>query len=132
MIEARAMPFCPCCGHNLAAEAVIAIGQLRVDPRGDATWGGGTIGLTSAEHIILASIAGAKGAIVAKAVLQERIGYEGDGNVIDVFLTKMRRKLRAAGAPPALIANVRDRGWRLDLSLLAANDALEEGADQCR
>lgn len=115
-------PFCPCCGHNLAAEDPVTIGALRVDPRGDATWRGSTLGLTAGEHIVFGTLAQARGRLVDVAILQERAGYEGFANAVPVFLTKIRRKLRAAGAPPGMIVNVLNRGWRLDLSLLAAND----------
>lgn len=129
MTATNPLPFCPCCGNNLGAELPVTIGGLAVDPRGDATWRGRLLGFTAAEHIIFGTIAQARGAIVGAALLAERIGYEGDANVIAVFLVKIRRKLRAAGAPPAIIANVMNRGWRLDLALLAANDA---GDRPCR
>jgi DNA-binding response OmpR family regulator len=107
--------FCLGCGCNLAAEQVVELGELRADPRGDISWSGGALPLTAGEHLLLGSLAQARGRVVSKAVLQERIGYEGDNNVIEVFLVRIRRKLRSAGAPTDLIETVMSRGIRLNL-----------------
>lgn len=112
------LPFCPCCGHNLAAEQPMAVGSLAVDPRGDASWEGRAIHFTPGERIVLDSIVQARGRLVPAPALRERIGYEGLGNVLDVFLVRIRRKLRQAGAPATLIETAIGRGYRLNLEAL--------------
>jgi DNA-binding response OmpR family regulator len=122
MTSAAASPagvaFCPCCGINLAAEQPVSIGPLGYDPRGDATWNGGRLPLTSAEHIVLGSLALAGGALVPRPTIDERLGYDGDHRVSDVYLLRVRRKLRAAGAPATVIENVRSRGYRINRPML--------------
>lgn len=112
--------FCPSCGHNLAAEQPAAIGPLSYDPRGDVAWRGSLVPLTASEHLILCSLALAAGALVSRATIEERIGYDGLCRVIDVFILRIRRKLRAAGAPATIIEAVRGRGYRLNRPMLEA------------
>lgn len=110
--------FCPGCGCNLAAEQPVELGALRVDPRGDVTWAGNLVDLTGGQHQVLSTLAQARGQLVTKAVLEERLGYEGLANVVDVHLVRIRRKLRQAGAPATAIATVTGRGHRLNLEAL--------------
>ena len=110
--------FCPRCGHDLALEQRVEVGPLINDPRGAARWCGRIVALPPSEHIILGTLARAGGALVATDILAERIGYERDGNVVDVHLSRLRRRFREAGAPATLFPNVRRRGHRLNVEML--------------
>ncbi|TMJ19010.1 MAG: winged helix-turn-helix domain-containing protein [Alphaproteobacteria bacterium] len=116
MIEALA--FCPGCGCNLEAERPVLIGELAHDPRGFTRWRGSILSFTAAEHLVFGSLAQAGGAIVARAVLCERVGNETLGNVIEVFMTRIRRKLRDAGAPATIVQTVIGRGYRLNVEVI--------------
>jgi DNA-binding response OmpR family regulator len=115
---APACALCPSCGHNLEVERAVAIGRLSYDPRGFTWWNDAFVRLTPAMHLIVGTLIHARGALVPGHILAERIGYEGDGNVVDVFLTKIRRGFREAGAPANLFENVRGRGHRLNVRLV--------------
>jgi len=109
--------FCPCCGHNLAAEQPIAIGALAHDPRGVSSWAGMPLRLTAAEHLLFGSIVAAKGRLTRHETIAERIGHDGDGNCVAVLLSRVRAKLRHAGAPAGLVETVRGAGVRLAVEL---------------
>ncbi|MGE5563136.1 MAG: winged helix-turn-helix domain-containing protein [Bacillota bacterium] len=117
---------CPHCGYNLAGEERVVLGRLDLDPRGLARWDGRPVLLTATEHVVFGSLVHAVGAVVSKAAIAERIGYEGDHNTVEVMLSRIRRKLELAGAPREIMCNIRGRGHCIDVELLlrigGAND----------
>ncbi|WP_129792581.1 helix-turn-helix domain-containing protein [Sphingosinicella sp. CPCC 101087] len=120
----RRLTYCTHCGHNLEAERPTSIGPLAFDPLGMASWRGAPFHLTAGEHLLLGGLVQARGGLVRDSVLAERIGTESLGNVIQVLMTRLRRKFRDAGAPATLIQTVRHRGYRLDVAMLEeAGDA---------
>ncbi len=96
------------------------MGALSYDPRGFVWWGSLVITLTAAQHLLLGSLVQAGGRYVTRATLAERIGSDGDGNVVAVQMSRLRKNLASAGAPIDAIENVRGRGYRLNLPQLEA------------
>lgn len=117
---------CPHCGHNLDAERRVRIGRLDYDPAGPVSWGGAPIALTSGERIVLGSLVHARGAIVSRSAIAERMGSEGDGNVVDVLISRLRKALSQGGAPRGMVRTCRGRGYALDAAWLEA-----EGDGRC-
>jgi DNA-binding response OmpR family regulator len=115
-------PYCPSCGHNLAAEQPVTIGPLEFEPRGEARWHGRKIPLTCGQFLIFGALVLAGGRYVSRDILAERAGYDGLGdahNSVDVLTCRARRALRLVGCPTTIIRNERGRGLRLDVELLA-------------
>ncbi len=99
-----------------AIEPPLRIGRLLLDPAArQATWDGRDLGLTRRELDLLEALARNRGMVLTRDRLLELVwGYEfaADTNVVDVFVSYVRRKLEAAGAP-GLIATVRGVGFVL-------------------
>ncbi|WP_030688376.1 response regulator transcription factor [Streptomyces sp. NRRL B-1347] len=103
-----------------APSPVHRIGDLRIDTaarrvvrEGGAADGGGTeIALTAKEFAVLEQLVLRTGQVVSKAEILEHVwdfAYEGDPNIVEVYVSTLRRKL---GAP--LIKTVRGAGYRLE------------------
>ncbi|QDQ13724.1 response regulator transcription factor [Streptomyces spectabilis] len=109
-----------------APSPVHRIGELRIDTaarrvfRGadgaggaDGADGGGTeIALTAKEFAVLEQLVLRAGQVVSKPEILEHVwdfAYEGDPNIVEVYVSTLRRKL---GAP--LIKTVRGAGYRLE------------------
>ncbi|GGV00105.1 response regulator transcription factor [Streptomyces spectabilis] len=106
-----------------APSPVHRIGELRIDTAArrvfreadgtDGTDGGGTeIALTAKEFAVLEQLVLRAGQVVSKAEILEHVwdfAYEGDPNIVEVYVSTLRRKL---GAP--LIKTVRGAGYRLE------------------
>jgi DNA-binding response OmpR family regulator len=95
---------------------LIRIGDLIVDPaQRHVRRGGRPIELTRREFELLEELARHRGIILSRTQLLERVwGYdfEVDGNVVDVFVGYLRRKLEAAGEP-RIVHTVRGVGFVL-------------------
>jgi DNA-binding response OmpR family regulator len=95
---------------------LLRVGDLMVDPpRRDVRRGGREIELTRREFELLEELARHPGMVLSRAQLLERVwGYdfETDGNVVDVFVGYLRRKLEADGEP-RIIQTVRGVGFVL-------------------
>ena len=94
----------------------LEIGDLQIDPaRRLVRRGGRAIELTNREFELLETLARHAGLVLSRAQLLEQVwGYtfEVDGNVVDQFVSYLRRKLEAAGEP-RLIHTVRGVGFVL-------------------
>ncbi|MEV5321508.1 response regulator transcription factor [Streptomyces sp. NPDC052687] len=92
---------------------VITLGALRLDTgarRVDKD--GAEVPLTAKEFAVLEQLALRAGEVVSKAEILEHVwdfAYEGDPNIVEVYVSALRRKL---GAP--LIRTVRGAGYRLE------------------
>jgi DNA-binding response OmpR family regulator len=86
---------CPSCGYNLVPEKVVELGAMRFDPRGDACFHGEKLRLSPSEHILLGTLLASAGKFVSVDVLMNRLGSEGENKVVDVYITRLRKKLRA-------------------------------------
>lgn len=89
-----ATPFCPACGHNLAADAPVHVDGWTLTPT-SAERDGVRVHVTTAEAIMLHSIASAGGEPVRSSALSERAGVDSDSNVVQVLICRLRKK----GAP---------------------------------
>lgn len=70
--------------------------------------------LTKLEHELLAALAASPNAVITRERLRERVwgdNWYGDGHVVDVHMSKLRKKLAAAGAED-VIATVRGVGYK--------------------
>jgi DNA-binding response OmpR family regulator len=96
--------------------ALIRVGDLIVDPsQRSVRRGGREIELTRREFELLEELARHQAMVLSRPQLLERVwGYdfEVDGNVVDVFVGYLRRKLEAAGEP-RMIHTVRGIGFVL-------------------
>jgi DNA-binding response OmpR family regulator len=94
----------------------LRLGQLVVDPaRRSVHRGGREVELTRREFELLEELARHPGIVLSRRQLLERVwGYdfEVDGNVVDVFVGYLRRKLEAGGEP-RIIHTVRGVGFVL-------------------
>jgi len=98
--------------------AVIGAGDLCVDPAArTVTRAGRLVGLTSREFAVLEFLARRAGDVVSRSELLDHVwdqNYEGSGNVVDVYVGYLRRKLEDPFGRP-LIRTVRGSGYTIDL-----------------
>lgn len=94
----------------------LRVGDLLVDPaRRAVRRGDRAIELTNREFALLETLARHPSMVLSRAQLLEQVwGYdfEVDGNVVDVFVSYLRRKLEAAGEP-RMLSTVRGVGFSL-------------------
>jgi DNA-binding response OmpR family regulator len=98
-------------GRSAAPE--IRVGDLTVDRAARrVSRGGREVALTAKEFAVLEYLAGRAGEVVAKAEILEHgwdFAYDGDPNIVEVYVSALRRKLG-----PGLIHTVRGAGYRLE------------------
>ncbi|WP_409059727.1 response regulator transcription factor [Streptomyces sp. SYP-A7185] len=106
---------------NAGPSPVHTLGDLKVDTaarrvfRGDGDGegnGDGEVTLTAKEFAVLEQLVLRAGEVVSKGDILEHVwdfAYEGDPNIVEVYISALRRKL---GAP--LIKTVRGAGYRLE------------------
>ncbi len=94
----------------------VRVGLLFVDVDGAvARWNGRDLGLTGRELALLDALARNQGVVLSRDRLLEMVwGYDfaPDSRALDVFMTYLRRKLEAAGAP-RVVQTVRGVGFVL-------------------
>lgn len=95
----------------------LSVGPLAVDPaRRRATVDGAPVELTRREFDLLETLARNAGIVLSRERLLETVwGYDFavDTNVVDVFVSQLRRKLEADGVP-RLVHTVRGIGFTLE------------------
>ncbi|HEY8585063.1 MAG TPA: response regulator transcription factor [Capillimicrobium sp.] len=93
------------------------VGALEVDELAhEARVEGREVALTRIEFAILATLAGAPNVAFSRDQLMERVwgpGWFGDPHVVDVHVSKLRRKLEPEPAAPRYVRTVRGVGYRL-------------------
>jgi two-component system, OmpR family, response regulator MtrA len=98
------------------APDVLTAGDLRVYPaHGRVERDGQDIRLTKTEFRLLSELVGARGRVVTREQLLERVwqyGYFGDTRLLDVHIRRLRRKVEADPAEPRLILTVRGVGYQ--------------------
>jgi two-component system response regulator MtrA len=101
-------------------EAVLAVGPLTIDPgRFTVHRDGVDVPLTATEFRLLLELARRPGQVFTREVLLERVwdyDYLGDSRLVDVAVQRLRAKIEADPAHPALIRTVRGAGYKLDSS----------------
>jgi DNA-binding winged helix-turn-helix (wHTH) protein len=90
---------CPHCGYDLKVDQPITDGRLSFDPRGCIYVDGAKIALPPRVSIVLGTLMKARGRIVSRTVLIERLGSDSDDAWIGVatVIKLLRRALEAAG-----------------------------------
>jgi two-component system, OmpR family, response regulator MtrA len=98
------------------SESAIELGGLTVRvAEGRVLRGTEPIPLTKTEFRLLCTLAMARGAVVTREQLLERVweyGYFGDTRLLDVHIRRLRRKVEPDPARPSLIVTVRGVGYR--------------------
>lgn len=96
-----------------SASPVVTVGSLRLDTAARRVHLGETeIALTAKEFAVLEQLALRAGQVVSKAEILEHVwdfAYDGDPNIVEVYVSALRRKLGAAS-----IRTVRGAGYRLE------------------
>jgi two-component system, OmpR family, response regulator MtrA len=96
--------------------AVVELGELSVRvAEGRVLRGGEEIPLTKTEFRLLSTLALARGAVVTREQLLERVweyGYFGDTRLLDVHIRRLRRKIEPDPGQPTHITTVRGVGYR--------------------
>ncbi|WP_329334610.1 response regulator transcription factor [Streptomyces sp. NBC_00663] len=95
------------------ASPVLVHGDLKVDTAARRVYlGEGEVALTTKEFAVLEQLVTRAGEVVSKAQILEHVwdfAYDGDPNIVEVYVSTLRRKLRAG-----LIRTVRGAGYRLE------------------
>ncbi|MFG1667462.1 response regulator transcription factor [Streptomyces sp. Y7] len=100
-------------GQGAGASPVHVHGDLKVDTAARRVFlGEAEVTLTTKEFAVLEQLVTRAGEVVSKAGILEHVwdfAYEGDPNIVEVYVSTLRRKLR-----PGLIRTVRGAGYRLE------------------
>ncbi|MGP2437142.1 response regulator transcription factor [Streptomyces sp. JW3] len=100
---------------SAGASPVHTHGDLRVDTAARRVFlADDEVTLTAREFAVLEQLVRRAGEVVSKAEILEHVwdfAYAGDPNIVEVYVSALRRKLRAG-----LIATVRGAGYRLEAS----------------
>ena len=95
------------CGGRLAVDQVQRL--IRID--------GHPIGITEMEYRVLELLAFARNNVVTRAMLLKHLYRRADDQpqpkIIDVFISKLRKKLRMASSGQEFIETIPQRGWIL-------------------
>src|SRR3954471_7895374 len=95
----------------------LVVGDLRLDLRARrALRAEEPVSLTAREFALLTYLVRRTGRVVSKQQILAGVwddAFEGDPNVVEVYVARLRRKLDRAGGPP-LIETVRGMGYRLE------------------
>ncbi|MFC7310131.1 response regulator transcription factor [Streptomyces monticola] len=98
---------------SAGASPVLTLGGLRMDTAARRVHlDGSEVTLTAKEFTVLEQLAVRAGEVVSKADILEHawdFAYEGDPNIVEVYISALRRKLGAG-----LIKTVRGAGYRLE------------------
>jgi two-component system, OmpR family, response regulator MtrA len=96
--------------------AHLRLGPLTIDLAGrTVTRDGRDVSLTRTEFDLLAELAARPGTVVTRDILLDRVwGYDflGDSRLVDVAIGRLRAKVEADPAAPALILTVRGAGYK--------------------
>jgi two-component system response regulator MtrA len=99
------------------AQGPLRVGDLEIDEEAfEVRRGGRRLALTATEFRLLAELARRPGRVFSRDLLLENVwgyGYLGDSRLVDVAVQRLRAKVEADPAHPALIVTVRGVGYRL-------------------
>jgi len=92
---------------RLPVHAKIAAGELVIDQGGrTATYKGKTVALASTEFRVLEYLAINVNMVVSREQILQRVwgdGFDGQSNIVDVYMSAIRRKLAAAGGRKRIV-----------------------------
>ena len=98
-------------------EEPIWAGAMKLDPTGmTVTVDGHSVDLVPSEYRLLCRLARDSGAPVSRAeLLEELYGEEApsESNIVDVYISRIRAKLRPLPGGEDFVANIRGLGWKL-------------------
>lgn len=96
--------------------AVLAAGDLRLDPASHRCWRGGTeVALTAREFSLLEYLMRRQGQVVSKTEILEHVwdpAYDGDSNIVEVYVGYLRKKIDVPFGRRS-IETVRGVGYRI-------------------
>ncbi|HEX6377437.1 MAG TPA: response regulator transcription factor [Allosphingosinicella sp.] len=99
------------------ARAPLRVGAMTLDPLDNsAALGTGRVTLNAAEFRVLQLLARRAGETVSRAELVAGLYGErapAETNVVDVYISRLRAKLRNLPGAEDLVSNVRGQGWKL-------------------
>ncbi|MFJ6931035.1 response regulator transcription factor [Streptomyces nigra] len=105
--------------QGAGASPVHVLGDLRVDTAARRVFlGADEVPLTTREFSVLETLVTRPGEVVSKSEILDHVwdfAYDGDPNIVEVYVSALRRKLR-----PELIRTVRGAGYRLERPETAA------------
>ncbi len=100
--------------------AVVEVGELSVRiAEGRVVRDGAEVPLTKTEFRLLCALVLARGAVVTREQLLERVweyGYFGDTRLLDVHVRRLRRKIEPDPGQPTHVVTVRGVGYRMGTS----------------
>ncbi len=104
--------------------AALETGELTVRVgEGRALRGGAEVALTKTEFRLLCTLVMARGDVVTREQLLERVweyGYFGDTRLLDVHVRRLRRKIEPDPGQPIHVVTVRGVGYRMGTPVAAA------------
>jgi two-component system, OmpR family, response regulator len=96
--------------------STLQVGPVSIDPlRREVAVAGAAVDLTAREFDVLEFLARRGGHVLSKADILRGVwpyDFDGDPNIVEVYVARLRRKLGAAGEE--LITTVRGAGYRVD------------------
>ena len=99
------------------APAPMSAGSVRIEPGSRRVWCGDVeVNLTAREHDVLEFLVRRAGQVLSKDEILAGVwemDFEGDPNLVEVYVGRLRRKLGIASGRAALIETVRGAGYRL-------------------
>jgi two-component system response regulator RegX3 len=98
--------------------AVLEVGEVRLDPeRHECTVRGEEVQLPLKEFELLEALLASAGRVVTRDALIDRVwglDYVGDTKTLDVHVKRLRSRIEADPAKPALITTIRGLGYRFE------------------
>jgi DNA-binding response OmpR family regulator len=96
----------------------LTFGDLELSPEAGAVRRGGhQVSLTRTEFRLLCELAEAKGRVLSREALLDRVwGYDyfGDGKLVDVHIRRLRTKIEENPSQPRHVVTVRGLGYKLE------------------
>lgn len=101
---------CPHCGYDLQLDTPILIDDFSMmNSMSHLWWRDQVIALTSSERIVCYTLMKAYPGPVRTSVLLERLDSDAEhNNIINVYISRIRRKIRDVGAPNPIVTQGRD------------------------
>jgi DNA-binding response OmpR family regulator len=97
--------------------APVAVGAVRIDPSGRRVWHHDReVTVTTREFEVLEFLVRRAGTVLSKTEILNGVwsdDFDGDPNIVEVYVGRLRRKLDDPGISEPFIATVRGAGYRL-------------------